>query len=104
VGSVSRGCPQGSVLSPLLWCLLVADLVTRLNGGRCIPSGGYADDIVSSSGGDIPKHIVGAHTVGPPHHTDLVLVRSVCQLIPRKLNLYLKGKRTFLVSFKLFSL
>ena len=31
--AVSRGCPQGSVLSPLLWCLVVNDLLTRLSRG-----------------------------------------------------------------------
>jgi hypothetical protein len=30
--AVSRGCPQGGVLLPLLWCL-VDDVITRLNGG-----------------------------------------------------------------------
>jgi hypothetical protein len=30
--AVSRGCPQGGVLSPLLWCL-VDDLIARLNRG-----------------------------------------------------------------------
>jgi len=29
---VSRGCPQGGILSPLLWCL-VDDLIARLSGG-----------------------------------------------------------------------
>jgi len=40
---VSRGCPQGGVLSPLLWCL-VDDLIARLTGGG-IYTQGYADDI-----------------------------------------------------------
>ena len=31
--AVSRGCPQGGVLSPLLWCLVVDELLTRLSGG-----------------------------------------------------------------------
>jgi hypothetical protein len=31
--AVSRGCPQGGILSPLLWCLVVDDLIARLNGG-----------------------------------------------------------------------
>jgi hypothetical protein len=31
--TISRGCPQGGVLSPLLWCLVVDDLLTRLSGG-----------------------------------------------------------------------
>jgi hypothetical protein len=31
--AISRGCPQGGVLSPLLWCLVVDNLLTRLSGG-----------------------------------------------------------------------
>jgi len=31
--AVSRGCPQGGVLSPLLWCLVVNDLLVRLVRG-----------------------------------------------------------------------
>ena len=31
--AVSRGCPQGGVLSPLLWCLVVDELLARLSGG-----------------------------------------------------------------------
>lgn len=31
--AVFRGCPQGDVLSPLLWCLVVDDLIARLSGG-----------------------------------------------------------------------
>jgi hypothetical protein len=31
--AVSRGCPQGGVLSPLLWCPVVNDLLTRLSKG-----------------------------------------------------------------------
>ena len=41
---VSRGCPQGGVLSLLLWCLVVDDLIARLNGGG-IYTQGYPDDI-----------------------------------------------------------
>ena len=29
--AVSRGCPQGGVLSPFLWCLVVNELLARLN-------------------------------------------------------------------------
>ncbi len=41
----TRGCPQGGVLSPLLWSLVVDELLELLtnNGIRCQ---GYADDIV----------------------------------------------------------
>jgi hypothetical protein len=31
--AISRGCPQGGVLSPLLCCLVLNDLLTRLGGG-----------------------------------------------------------------------
>jgi len=30
---ISCGCPQGGVLSPFLWCLVVNDLLTRLSRG-----------------------------------------------------------------------
>jgi len=40
----SRGCPQGGVLSPLLWCLVVDELIARLNGGG-VYTQGYVDDI-----------------------------------------------------------
>jgi hypothetical protein len=45
---VSRWCQQGGMLSPLLWCLVVDDLIARLSGdGIYIQS--YAD--MSSCGG-----------------------------------------------------
>jgi len=49
---VSRGCPQGGFLSPLLRCLVVNELLVRLNEGG-VYAQGYADDM-SSSGGKIP--------------------------------------------------
>jgi hypothetical protein len=44
--TISRGCPQGGVLSPLLWCLVVDDLTTRLSGSDVFIQG-YADDMSS---------------------------------------------------------
>lgn len=41
---VSRGCPQGGVLSPLLWNLVVNELIAELNASS-LYSVGYADDI-----------------------------------------------------------
>jgi hypothetical protein len=42
--AISTGCPQGRVLSPLLLCLVVNDLITRLSGGDVFIQT-YADDI-----------------------------------------------------------
>jgi hypothetical protein len=49
---VARGCPQGGVLSPLLWCLVVGELITWLNEGGFYAHG-YSDDM-SSGCGKIP--------------------------------------------------
>jgi hypothetical protein len=41
--AVSRDCLQEGILSPLLWCLFVGDVMARLNMG-CLNTQGYADD------------------------------------------------------------
>jgi hypothetical protein len=46
---VSRGCLQGGVLSPLLWCLVVDGLIVKFSGSG-IYIQGYADDMSSCSG------------------------------------------------------
>jgi len=43
--TTTRGCPLGGVLSPLLWSLLVDELLRRL-AVKGIQCQGYADDIV----------------------------------------------------------
>jgi len=55
---VSRGCPQGDVLSPLLWCLLVDELLARLNGGG-VYTQGYVDDICLLAVGKYPDTVPG---------------------------------------------
>jgi hypothetical protein len=56
--AISRGCPQGGVMSPLLWCLVVNDLITRLGGGDiCIQ--GYADEICLLAVGKFPNTVSG---------------------------------------------
>jgi hypothetical protein len=42
--TVTQGCPQVGVLSPLLWCLVVDELLTRLTEGG-VYAQGYVDDI-----------------------------------------------------------
>jgi hypothetical protein len=41
---VPRDCPQGGVLSSLLWCLVVDDLIARFNWDA-VDTQGYVDDI-----------------------------------------------------------
>ena len=55
---VSRGCPQGGVLSLLLWFLVVVDLIARLNGGG-IYTQGCVDDICLLAVGKFPKVVLG---------------------------------------------
>jgi hypothetical protein len=55
---VSRGCPQGGVLSPLLWCLFVDELLARLNG-RGVYTQGYVDDICLLAVGKFPNMLSG---------------------------------------------
>jgi hypothetical protein len=55
---VARGCPQGGVLSPLLWCLVVDKLIAGLNVGG-IHAQGYADDICLLAVGKFPNTISG---------------------------------------------
>jgi hypothetical protein len=41
---VNRGCPQGGVLSPLLWNMVVDCLLRRLHNAH-YQAHGYADDV-----------------------------------------------------------
>jgi hypothetical protein len=54
--AVSRGCPQGGVLSPLLWCLVVNDVIARLSMGG-VYCQGYADDICLLAVGKFPNTV-----------------------------------------------
>jgi hypothetical protein len=56
--TISRGCPQGGVLSPLLWCLVVNYLLTRLSGGGIFIQG-YADEICLLAVGKFPNTVSG---------------------------------------------
>ncbi|XP_015434759.1 PREDICTED: uncharacterized protein LOC107190468 [Dufourea novaeangliae] len=54
-GYVNRGCPQGGILSPLLWCLAVNSLLHALEGCGVTISA-YADDVVFlATSGDIQE-------------------------------------------------
>lgn len=44
-GEVNKGCPQGGVLSPILWNMVIDDLLNKLNKAG-YNTEGFADDIV----------------------------------------------------------
>jgi len=56
--AISRGCPQRSVLLPLLGCLVVDDLLARPCGGGFFIQG-YADDIYRLGVGKFPNTVSG---------------------------------------------
>jgi len=56
--AISRGCPQGGVLSLLLWCLVVDDLLARLSGNGVFIQG-YTDDISLLAVGKFPNMVSG---------------------------------------------
>jgi len=56
--AISRGCQQGSVLSPLLRCLVVDDLLARLSGGGVFIQA-YRDDICLLAVGKFPNTVSG---------------------------------------------
>ena len=56
--AISRGYPQGGVLSPLLWCLVVDDLLARLSGSGVFIQG-YTDDIRLLVVGKFPNTVSG---------------------------------------------
>jgi hypothetical protein len=55
--AVSKGWPQGGVLSPLLRYLFVDDLLARLTGG--VYAQGYADDFYLLAVGKFPNTVSG---------------------------------------------
>jgi hypothetical protein len=54
--AISRSCPQGGVLSLLLWCMVVNDLITRLSGSDVFIQG-YADDTCLLAVGKFPNTV-----------------------------------------------
>jgi hypothetical protein len=69
-GSVNRGCLQWGVLAPLLWSLVVGELITGLNGNGCYTLG-YADDIAILISGK-SRHRLTASTRGFEYGTAVV--------------------------------
>jgi hypothetical protein len=70
--TAARGCPQGGVLSPLLWSLVVDDLLWGLNNNGYYTVG-YADDIAILINGKFPQ------TVSEVLQTALCTVQQWCE-------------------------
>jgi len=68
--STTRGCPQGGVLSPLLWSSLVDELLERLTR-RGILCQGYADDIVIIARGKY-QETLRYYSTGPEYDQRMV--------------------------------
>ena len=85
---MSRGCPQEGVLSPLLWCLVVNELLAMLNDGG-VYSLGYANDIFLLVVGKFANTVSGH--VQWAFHT----VEELCE----RLGLSVNPNKTGLVAF-----
>jgi hypothetical protein len=86
--SVARGCPHGCLHSPLLWNLVVDDLILELNkkGDYTV---GYADDIAILINGKFP------HTVSEVLQTARGRVQQWCD----RTNLSMNPKKTGVIPF-----
>jgi hypothetical protein len=62
---VSRDCPQGGVLSPLLWCLVVDELIASSTGVEFIFKDMRMTCLLAVQ--KIPKYDIRAHTIGPSY-------------------------------------
>ena len=68
---VTRGCPQGGILSPILWCMVIDSLLVQLNDSGIFTQG-YSDDVASLVTGDF------IDTVGDLMRTALKTVEKWC--------------------------
>jgi hypothetical protein len=81
--SAARRCPQGGVLSPLLWSLVVDNLLWELNSNGYYTVG-YADDLAILINGKFP------YTVSEVLQTALCTVQKWCE----KTNLSINPNKT----------
>jgi len=86
--AISRGCPQGEVLSPMLWCLVVDDLITRLSRSGIFIQG-YADDIRLPAVGKFPNTVSGL----------MQWTLSTVEILCNEVGLSVKLDKTGLVAF-----
>jgi hypothetical protein len=86
--STARGCPQGGVLSPLLWSSVVDELIWELNDGGYYTVG-YADDIAILINGKFPQ------TVSEVLQTALCTVQQWC----KRTYLSINPNKTIIIPF-----
>jgi len=77
---VEKGCPQGGVLSPLLWDMVVHDLLLNLKKHNVSHSQGFADDLGLMNVGKYPN-VICDHM-----NQSLKFVDSWCKKIGRSVN------------------
>jgi hypothetical protein len=85
---VRRGCPQGDVLSPLLWNMVINSFIGRLNNGS-LGAQGFADDITIVNNGKF------LGTVCELMQKALFIVQTWC----RKVGLSINADKTSIVFF-----
>jgi hypothetical protein len=74
--AAARGCLQGSVLSPLLWSLVMGDLVWGLNSNGYYTTG-YADDIAILVNGKFLQTVLRGLKNSPVHNLTMVQKNKV---------------------------
>ena len=93
---VGKGCPQGGVLSPTMWCLVIDELIRLLNEAGFF-SQAYADDILILVKAD-DEHVLSgliqrlaiAGITGSPSTTPLAAVELILGIPP--LPAFIKGE------------
>jgi hypothetical protein len=83
-----RACPQGGVLSSLLWSLVVDDLLWEINDSVCYTVG-YANAVA------ILINEKFLHTVSEVFQTTLCTVQKWCE----RTNLSINQKKTVIIPF-----
>uniref|UniRef100_UPI002FDBDCFD RNA-directed DNA polymerase n=1 Tax=Streptomyces sp. IBSBF 2390 TaxID=2903533 RepID=UPI002FDBDCFD len=86
----TRGTPQGGVISPLLWLLVVNDILLDIEASRLVKVVAYADDVVLLSSGLFTTTIssclgkaLSRLSLGVnPDKTELVLFTKRCKIPP----------------------
>ena len=81
---ILKGCPQGGILSPFLFNLVLDNLLRHLNSLDPDSLQAYADDLVNSfESSSSPQHIIALHTKA---QASLDCISSWCQSVGLNIN------------------